>query len=231
MNEENIEKEYILNNINRGYFRMLIFGASNSGKSTFVLTKLWSVLTKKYEKVFLISPEFNHNQYKKVIGKKLTCKDTSRGTKDVINYIKNLKDGIIKNMKTGETKSGIPTYKYNTLLIFDDVFIKDLNRDDSFISIFSSFRHIQVSTIYLAQAIEIMTTPIMRTNSTYIVYFRLPGRGSKVAMKDIENQLFINDDKKRKDIASNLYIVNVNNKKYGHIFLDIEKTKIYLSIK
>lgn len=228
---ENIEEVYNLKNVNRGYFRMLIFGASNSGKSTFLLRKLWPILTKKYEKVILISPEFNHTQYRKVIGNKLTFKSTECGTKEIIAYITALKEGIIKNMQTGETKSGIPTYKYNTLLIFDDVYIKNLNKDDNFISIFSSFRHIQVSTIYLAQNIENMTTPTMRINSTFIVYFRLPGRGGKTAIKDIGDQLFINDDKERTAKAFYIYKERVLNIKYGCIILDIEKTKIYISIK
>src|SRR4051812_46824591 len=115
-------KKYNLECINNDYFRMILFGASQSGKTFKILHKFLPVLKKKYHRVILISPSNIKGQYQQLIPKHaftyIDCHQFKKGYE--MSDVLKMTQQLIQNTKIGHSEDGHEIFKFNTLIILDD---------------------------------------------------------------------------------------------------------------
>lgn len=216
---------------NDGYFRMLVMGKSNSGKTYFLLNELLPILVKKYTMFYVFTVEYNIGVFKKVLTKLgvdpvrqklIKVPDTS-----MIPYaVQAIETAIIED-KTGEDEDGHTTFRDHSLLIFDDLLDDNVMQSTVFRNLFTRSRHMQMSVIMISQISTRAVTPAMKANTTYNVIFKMPGTQSRYAIElisdSIEKALLMKNktgnDHAIRQMASKLYLENCENVEFGHLII------------
>ncbi len=169
------------------HFRIVIYGASGSGKTTFV-KNLWNqFIGDKFNNLYVFTPEHNREYYQREFSPTKIYTD-----KEIIPFIiENIKNKLSKKKKKGRT-----------LFIFDDVVDPSVTRTNDINELIFSGRHLGISTIMISQSTsEIISTGVEGNSSQ--VFFRtnspsqmkkLKGRiKMKVEMDNINNGIRMSD--------------------------------------
>src|SRR6185369_5729546 len=144
------------------YFRLICFGASQSGKTYFITQKLIPILLQKYQKWFIITPSYNQNVYKQLLPKDtVTFIDSTKFTdKNNLEQILLKIQFCLNQTKVGKDFFGHTVYKWNSIIILDDVLSPKFSRSEGMINLFARFRHYQVSTIMTSNATKVLISPL-----------------------------------------------------------------------
>lgn len=211
------------------YFRMLLFGAGQSGKTWYIVNVLLPLLFKKYQKVFVITPSYNQSVYKKVIPKQfLTCIDPTKfDDKNDLEVCFKKIQFCIEQTKVGKDETGHDVYKWNSIVILDDVLSPKFSRSETMIQLFARFRHYQVSTIMTSNAWRVLVSPLMLNNTTYIVMFNMKGDARNCAINQLMDYFNYTNERDGKKKAEKIFQDYIENKRYGSLFLDQNSNKLY----
>jgi len=215
-------------------FRMLILGASMSGKTHFFLNTIYKAICSNFHKIILFTSISNKPEYVKIIPEnKLVFIDVfSYENEAIINLINGIKEFIENTQKIGETQTGKVIYEYNYLFIFDDFYNDKIIKSPTFVSIFTNFRHLQVSTCFISQKLDVMVSNVMKENSTFILIFKLAGDSASKAVTLISSVIgAVVDRKELKRISEGIFMNRVLSNKWGYTIVDVEQTKLYLELK
>lgn len=159
--------------LNEKFFRMCILGGSYSGKSYFI-KYIYKFIKKKYNEVFLFTPNFNEDFYEDFIydltdksgNEKLTTHKYYTGEFEEVMTAINL-------IRSSETNK-------NLLIILDDIISNKATKNNEFMKLFASGRHQNISLIYCCQFFtHEFTNNAMRSNCNVIVCTRPSTIGSR----------------------------------------------------
>lgn len=219
---ENKLKAFNLECLNNDFFRMILFGASQSGKTHCILHKLLPVLKKRYHRVILISPQNIKGQYQQIIPKHafsyINCHEFKKGYEmsDVLKMLQQL----IENTKIGRTQDGHDKFKFNTLIILDDAVSEKV--DPQLQLAFCRMRHYQCSIVFVSQHTAVLTSPMMISNSNYILLFNMTGSNKLKCCNILSSYVNGSSEKDIKGKSMRLYdewVVNSYKKSYHCLFL------------
>jgi hypothetical protein len=215
----------VLKELQKDFFRMLIFGASQSGKTNLLIKNIIPNIKKKYDEIIIFTPEFNENFYEKQLTKLKTnfhiYTNEADEIPDMLDALKTLQMSNIK----GYNKEGEPIYKSNILIIFDDIISESLFKSPHFLQLFFHLRHLFMSTIVISQVTSNEISPSMISNTSFFVIFRVNGLFQIRPMIDlISSALFIKNSnlshKKIRHKAKQLFTERLLKKDYGYIVID-----------
>lgn len=189
-------------------FRMIVFGASGSGKTTFVKSMLNNNLTKYYKNIFIVTPKFHDIQYKniKTNGSKI-CYIGTKDTSEILGFLKELQRQRY-NRIYDKNENGMK-FKDKVLVIFDDIINDKLVRNSSFSELFGACRHLDISLIFLIQDISTVVSQFMKNNSSHFVLFSLRNikrnRDFIFDAISVDSRLDTKTNKELKEIKNSLY--------------------------
>ena len=225
-----MNKNDYINQLKNKYFRLIILGKSQSGKSYFLKNRVIKNLREDYDNLVLFTDEMNRNSYKieyqpcTIIAKKHD--EVLRKMTDKIkqSYVYN------ENNEKLYAKNGDLLRPNNSLFVFDDIFSKKLIKSEIFIELLCILRHLQISVIFITQHCEIILNRLIKSQSDAFVLMKTSDQYSRNRFIDIIQTALINeyDDKKRKEKAMKIYNEFVLGKKYGKVIVDLNKNKIYI---
>lgn len=227
------------------YFRLLVYGASNSGKTFFLLKKFLPRMlkSKAYDNFYVFAHEYSKHQYKQVLGDKMIFINISENKINVIKIINAIQDKIVvSNPNNNLWKNGTSMYPERNLILFDDYSDPKVTKDPTFSNLFTKFRHFQTSIIFVAQHLDKLTTPIMQSNATHFVFFKLLGRSLGQGQKIIEDRILIGGSEEVKVYDEKTYTKNLfkdwvlkkdsrGQNRYKFILVDAAYSCIYLDLK
>jgi len=163
----------LVKKLNKNYFKMLIMGASNSGKSYFLMNTILPLLKKKYDEYCIFTREFNKREYQHTFRTKMRKEPRIYIGKDnILEKIRKIMNAQRENVKKYD-KRGIPIYHTNILFIFDDIIDEKLFKEPLFMELFFNMRHMQISTILCAQLTNKAIATQMKGNTDFFVMFRI----------------------------------------------------------
>ena len=225
--------EFDLSKFSKIGARNIIFGASNSGKTFLLQKRIYPKIFKTYEYVFIITQITNNQGYISMIPNNYFMKEVGSGitkkmpqveicnplnVKEIENELQKIKKfqeaNMIRDYKGNILKdiNGDIIYKYNVLLIFDDIVSKKLKDSDLFSNIFTTYRHWKITLIFLIQSIYGFIDSLMTSNTTYLTIYDLSGQRTAIISR---------------------FIIPVVNKHYGRLKLQkkIDKYPSTMMIK
>jgi len=210
------------------YFRMLILGCSQCGKTYLVANSIIPAIKKNYSNFIVFTRSYNKDVYKKIFDRNNIPEDKQAiMTLDptfIMLAISKLKATQEKYYEKND-KDGHPIYKSSILVIFDDILNENMMKSDAFLEIFANLRHLQISTILLSQITNKAITTQMKANTNYTFMFKLMGHAQQLyPIQLIEDCILKREPFIKKDNLNNkarkIYSDNVMSKKYGYIFVD-----------
>ncbi len=143
-------------------FRIGIIGASQTGKTTFVLDQFVKNPKYNFKNIFLCGLDHNIKKYKESL---------QQGTK--LRYLGYQKDHVIGGLYSVQTKLA-EAHKLGqklpkSLVIFDDLIDPEFIRSQTFINFMTTSRHYNIYVIYLCHSPTVVLTPLMKNNLTVLV--------------------------------------------------------------
>jgi hypothetical protein len=208
------------------FFRCCIFGASQSGKTYWLVNILIPDIINQYDEIFVFTRSHNNEQYKRVFKKyRKDVHIINRNFIGALTKIRKLQDANIKKVK----KNGEPVYHANLLLIWDDVLDEKLFRDPSFLDQFTNLRHLQASTIVISQILNQAVTTQMKANTNIFVLFRMNHYRQRGEIVKLIEETIIKEyeragrrfaPEKIKREAKNLYNEFIVGQDYGYLVTD-----------
>lgn len=230
-------------NVDIDYFRLLIYGASNSGKTFFVLKKFLPrmIKSKAYDRFYIFAQQYSKQQYEEVLGDKMIFINISESKMNVLKIIETLEKNITASV-CGKWKNGEDKYPHRNLILFDDFSDPKVTKDPIFSNIFTRFRHYQTSVIFIAQHLDKLTTPLMQSNATHYVFFRLLGRSLTQGIRIIEDRVLLGGSSDNKEFDEKTYtrslykdwVVKKDHKgrnRYKFILVDASYSVVFLDLK
>ena len=209
------------------FFRMLIVGASQSGKTKMLLDLWESVLSDQYHEIYVFTIEDNKEFYRVNFGTKHVYTNEQTCILDIESIIAaQRKPSNI--LRYDQDKK--PVYKKRILIVFDDIISESLVKTPTISQLFGAGRHSYISTVFIIQHPKSVVSTFMKGQITHLLMFKTvtpsarewcvemlayAGR-SKVENKDIMRE------------AKRLYDDVVLDIKYGYIGLLPEKGIAFL---
>lgn len=242
------QQQFIKQFIPKDSFRMMIYGASNTGKTYFLKNFLLPVLKKKFDKVYIFTVKHNVEPYKRRL-ESLGFVDTESYTifddpnpmfiRMALTALNELKNKLYKLDEYDSDDN--PIYSQEWLYIFDDILNKKLTESPEFLDIFISGRHSYTSVIMISQVTTDIVTPKIKGNLTHKIifptdnkfqkleYLNLIGSAIESAYDDQGQSL---SESEIREKANTFYIRGVKGEKnkYRYIIID-GKNKMMLSPK
>lgn len=248
--------EYDVEQIFDHHFRCLITGASDTGKSFFMTQVLFPYLKDKFDRVIIFTretnvPYYEHNtkdfaarKENKSFGQRV--KEWFTGEEENERFVHTVTDlreipSILSSIpqeqeKVGATADGTPRYRYDYLVVFDDIMNEKLMKSQMITDLFTHYRHYQVSVFFVAQASNRYVPAIVKNNSSVVVITSMEDR-------DMRNDLLrhhvyacidsidYSDDQVRTK-ARNAYKFAIEDKKeagfpYGVMVVDLKHRQLY----
>jgi len=219
---------------------MMILGSSGSGKTYLLLNKILPAIKDIYDIFVIFTREFNVVQYRQSFNKmfKKSKKDPlSRyfveeefeplfitETDNIMPMIERIKELQGENMSHYD-KDGVPVYNDNILFIFDDILRESMFKDDRFLEVFVNLRHLQISTILLAQITNKAISTQMKANTNFFVVLSLNGYHQRRFPISLIAECVEKDNpdigpKKSIQEARKIYRDSCTNKQYGYLVID-----------
>ncbi len=215
----------IVKKLRSGFFRMIIFGKTKSGKTYLLLNKILPPLKRIYDDVFIFTQPFNEKYYMRMFQKlNMGIPHIHTNEDNMLNIIHNIRQLQEKNIK-GYDKDGEVIYRSNLLFIFDDILDETMFKNKIFVQIFTNLRHLQVSTILLSQITCKAINTSLKANTDFIVIFKMNGIHQRRFCIDIISEAVSNADinlpeTKVKEKAKQIYRERCLKKQYGYIVID-----------
>lgn len=246
-------------------FRMVVFGSSQSGKTYYIENIIWPKIKETFDKVVVFTQDYNNNRYKQHFSPQIIQKMvrvTKKGPLGVnvtenieVPMIYNNVDEIpkiiesikiqqmadtIKKKGTNENRldeNGNPVFKYDILLIFDDIIDEKLVRSDDFRKLFGTLRNVHISTIFIIQSTSTVITPFMKNNTNIFVLCKMTHSRDKSEIFKIfepaldeflrENMESGYDERNLRKYMEKVYKDCISSKKYGKLITDVDNNLIY----
>ncbi len=216
-------------------WRMLIMGKTKSGKTHLTMKTILPAVSKSFDVVIVFTRKFNEKYYEKQfenigrVPKKeregdrkyviLTFDDDANIRSDVINAINNVKKTQLENVKEYD-EEGIPEYNDRILLIFDDILDEYMMQLPDFMSMFISFRHIDISVILLSQISNKAISTQMKANTEHSIFFDLNNQFQRRYPIEVIADTFPDiEDKIRHQKAEEMYKKKCVETKYGYLIV------------
>jgi hypothetical protein len=179
------------------HFRCLVTGASDTGKSFFVTQVLFPHIQDKFDRVLIFTRSANvpyyekNTKYFRAAQEKKTFatrfKEWFTGEKEPTdNFVRIITDlseipGELSNIPeeqeiVREEKDGTPVYRYNYLIIFDDILHEKLMKSQIITDLFTHFRHYSVSVFFIAQASSYFIPSVVQNNSSVLIITSMEDR-------------------------------------------------------
>jgi len=231
------------------YFRCLIIGATGTGKSFFMTQMLFPYIQHRYDRVIIFTRETNITYYeintRYFRANNQTWWEWLTGSRE--NFVKVCTDinSIIPTIRDipnhqeiiGFDPDGTPRYKYNYLLVFDDILNARLVQDQTFVNLFTHYRHYQVSLFFIAQATSRIVPPNIRTQASVVIMTSTSQRDVRnnllreYVYQLVEDDIFAHDARVRNLARSAYYkaIVEPRSRQfyYGLLVIDLKHEKLY----
>jgi len=166
-----MDKREFKASLRQDFFRMLIYGASGSGKSFFLTKKLLPMIKDQYNAIFIFTLPENNGYYKKAVEREMNKKLylVNQGFLPVLKKITEQQRGNT----SGKDELGNPKFRSNLLFIWDDVLSEKVLRNQEFVDQFTHMRHLHISTILITQITNKAISPQLRSNVTHSVIFKI----------------------------------------------------------
>jgi hypothetical protein len=213
---------------------------------------------KRFDKVVVFTPAHNNSRYKKFyypeVAEKIKREDGSIGENimiyndvstypEIINAIKTRQiSDVVMHKKDGVPvpklkEDGNPVYKYDILMIFDDILDKKFVNSDEVANLFATFRNINISTVFIIQDVAVFTTPMIRAQMTVLVLCKLLDKKSRniILREYIAPSLdaFMKESDPKYDpdtieeLCEELYKSIVEGHKWGKLIAQTEENLLY----
>jgi archaellum biogenesis ATPase FlaH len=216
-----------LKSLKDDYFRMLILGESGSGKSYYLKHYILPTIVSKYTMYYIFTTKTLVDYYKKIL---TDLKIDSNHVKvfgfdgenilTIPLIIASIGTNIDKNERIEQLPDKQWKYRDSSLFIFDDILNPTVMNNTIFESMFTNFRHLQISVIVIAQISNKSVSTRIRSNTSHLVLFALTSTQADYPIDSIARTItakyYTLGTKKIKDIAKTLYY-EITNKKYGKI--------------
>jgi hypothetical protein len=221
------EKDFT-NELKKKYFRIILLGKSQSGKTYFLENRIIKNIREDYDKIIIFTDDMNKNSFKK---KFEPCSVISKNHEEVLRKMTDkIKKSYVYNDNNEKlyAKNGDLLRPYNFLFVFDDIFSPKLLKSEIFIELICILRHLQISVVFITQHCEIILNRLIKSQSDMIVLMKTSDQYSRNRFIDIIQTALINDyeDKKRKEKAMKIYNEIVLNNKYGKVIVDLNPYRI-----
>lgn len=179
MSIKSITKALVKKHIPKDSFRMIIYGATQTGKTYFLRHHLLEQVADKFDKIYVFTVNHNKDTYTKILHEKL--KYIEGETYDVftdpnpdfilqmISVLGALRDKMYKTDKY--TDEGDPIYGGEWLYVFDDILNKTLTSDPEFRALFVAGRHQGISVVMITQVTNDVITTAIKGNTDMVVIF------------------------------------------------------------
>jgi hypothetical protein len=228
---EDVIKDFNPGILKCAHFNMVCVGMPASGKTSFVKSIYSKYMRKMFDEVHVFAPTKDTKQLYEDMEPNLQFHEEEvdeKGKKIPIydefydKYANDEEDE--KDEKDKPKKKKIQNIR--RLVIIDDHYEKDINKNTGMMKLFASGRHINTSIIFICQYYYVMITEIMK-NCTSIFAFFQNGRKVKSQIVDIiadELSLIYPDEKKKffEDIGEKIYNEEVMKKKYHGLIISRE---------
>lgn len=220
-----------LKEIKKKFFRMIVFGSSQSGKTYFVLNILLPSIINSYDTIYVFTTKGNKKSYENKFDE-LNLKKNDQNyeiiTKNYIEELENLRDQQEDNV-IGTNDIGENIYGSNVLIIWDDILDGKVTKQKPFRDMFTNMRHLQFSTIFLTQIVNKVITTDMKANTSYFVIFKIGHYDQRrEALKLIKGSIGLptDSDKMAQAKALKCYHENIQNPEYGYLIIS-ERSELF----
>lgn len=193
---------------------ILIYGMTGSGKTCCLLHIYQKYLSKIYDDVFIFAKNDDVIEtYKKMEPNSITCKFDMDEKKNRLIF-KKFYDELNNDKENINRKK---------LLIIDDYYESDIQKNTALVQFFISGRHLNITCILLAQYSEIMVKPIIKTNCNMFIALKSGIEDRKNMENIIGSSLSIKypelDKKEIDGMAKKIYLKNVLEKNYNALLI------------
>lgn len=241
LKEFEYDKEYekFRKDIRGNYFRMVLFGSSNTGKSYFLKNYLLKLILDQYDCVVLFITDSIVYEYIDTF-RKLGFPDNciricTRNHLQCLQYMI-AKQAMNRDIeKSKKMKKNI--FRSNLLFIWDDVLDPKITGEKIFVDQFTNYRHYQISIIFVAQITTKIITPQIRNNISFFGFFKLPDQYQKRILIDNIGACLNNANDAEKPFYNNeychdaesLYKDIIGSKDYGHIIINGKNVIVHMT--
>jgi hypothetical protein len=138
-----------------------VIGASQSGKTTFVIDKLLPTIA--YDSILLCGADHNLTVYEKA--SKILDSTVKRRRRVV--YLGFHADSVLKSLRDINQK--LRGHKKETLVIFDDFIDPKAVRSQPFLEFIATCRHSRITVIFICHSVDVVISAFMKTNMTHFI--------------------------------------------------------------
>lgn len=202
------------------YFNIMCVGMPGSGKTSFIKDIYIKYMRKMFDQVHVFAPTSDTKQLYEDMEPNMIFHEEEfdeKGKKvDIF-------DDLYLQLSTDVDEEGKKIEHGRSLIIIDDHYEKDINKNVGIHKLFTSGRHLGASIIFICQYYYVMTSEIMKNCTSIYVFFQ-NGRKTKGQIVDIiADELYLmNPDEKKKfyeDTAEKMYNEEVMKKKYHGLII------------
>lgn len=140
-----------------------VIGASQSGKTTFVIDKLLPTL--RYDSIILCGADHNLEVYQKT-SHALDCRDHRRRR---VTYLGFHAEDVLNKLNTLNTRLRGMKRQRETLVIFDDFVDPKAIRSQLFLEFVATCRHSMITMIFICHSVDVVISAFMKTNMTHFI--------------------------------------------------------------
>ena len=221
-----MSNDLFFKDLRKKYFRNIVFGSSQSGKTYWLFNNVLPQLKDLYKTIIIFTKKDNNTLYKLYLDK---LKFAQPLIYNIDDDIRKMIKGIYALQENNKSADGL-RYLTNILIIFDDILDKKLFNSDLFLTLFTSSRHKQISTILLTQVSHDIINAKIKGNTSFFTLFNINNDSSfyySLALiqgsirKSSDDDLSINELRLK---AKNYYNKYIKNKPYGSLVISDNAT-------
>jgi hypothetical protein len=179
------------------FFRCLVTGASDTGKSFFVTQVVFPHIANDFDRVIIFTRDANVPYYEKntkyfraardnktfltkakewLTGEEEQTDNFVRIVTDLSKIPEELSNIPAEQEIVREEKDGTPVYRYRYLIVFDDIMHKKLMESQIITDLFTHYRHYGVSVFFIAQASSRFVPSVVQNNSSILLITSMEDR-------------------------------------------------------
>ena len=224
----NVKKKTFGETLQNKCFKLLLIGEGESGKTYFLKNHIFKYIQDEYKNVVFFTNKSNEGYKKTFFPCFLIVNNHMEKLEKMLDMINN---AYVRDKKGNKIMNGDDYVRPSkTLLIFEDILNEKIIKTQQFQSLICYGRHSSISMIFIVQYPKVICSPLMRSNATHFVLFRM---GDKNVQKTVCNiiseslSIYIIDDKKKDEESKKIYIEKVLKPKYGKLCIDKKNNLIF----